>query len=145
MGIKAFAKKIATVVVFRKRTQAVAPPVLLDAVRFPYGPFRFKARLSVGMDYTILASSNLSNWKSIAGGIAPTEEVEHVDSDAANFGCRFYRVLTAEIYSINIIGYAAVGLPPGFSLIANPFDAPGRTVGGSFSGWPDGTTLHKYD
>ncbi len=145
MGIQALAKRVAKTAFFRRKVQTIAAPVLFDATRFPYGAFRFKARVSKGVTCSLLASSDLMHWNMIAEGVAAAEEAEYVDSDAGKFGHRFYRLLAANIPSVNVNGYASVALPPGFSLICNPFDAPDNSVGASFIGWPDGTTLNKYD
>ena len=54
-------------------------------------------------------------------------------------------MLAGDVLSLNVIGYASVTLPPGFSMIANPLDGPSNSVGEMFKGWPDGTTLNKFD
>jgi hypothetical protein len=145
MSIQTLVQKVGGALGFKKKAGEVVAPVLTEPARFPYGPFRFKARTSKGIAYSILASSDLMHWSLIGQGIAPGEELEYVDSDAAKFGYRFYRLLAADLPSVNVIGYASVALPPGFSLIANPFDGHDNTVGTTFTGWPDGTTINKYD
>jgi hypothetical protein len=143
--IKAFAKKLTNKGLFRKKVESITPPVLSGATRFPYGPFRFLAKVTAGASYSVLSSSDLAHWKMISAGIASAQEVEYIDSDAANFGHRFYRVLVGDCPSANLIGYASVPLPPGFSLISNPFNPSESTIGTSFTGWPEGTTIHRYD
>jgi hypothetical protein len=68
-----------------------------------------------------------------------------VDSEASKHSHRLYRVIAEGVQSANIIGYASTTLPPGFSMIANPFDAVSNSVGELLKGWPDGTTLNKFD
>jgi hypothetical protein len=97
------------------------------------------------MPYRILASTDLSHWTPIAEGIAGAEYEEYIDSEAFKFSYRFYRAQARAVSSVNVIGYASVALPPGFSLIANPFDSGSNTVGHLITNWPDGTTLNKYD
>src|SRR5205823_12145989 len=106
----------------RKRRTHVEPSVLADGIRYPYGPFRFKATVPKGTPYSVLVSSELTNWNVIASGTATNEGLEYVDSDASKFSHRFYRLLAGEIASRNTLGYASVTLPPGFSLIGNPLN-----------------------
>ena len=124
--------------------QSVNPPTLANAMRFPYGPFRFKTQLPKGVEFTVLASTDLRTWTNIGRGKGAEEAVEFIDSEAFKFSYRFYRVLAGEIASLNVIGYASVSLPPGFSMIGNPFASP-DTIADTFKGWPDGTTLNKFD
>lgn len=121
------------------------PPTLGSPQRFPYGPFQFKIGLSRGRPYEVRASTDLQHWTPIAGDTATDDSFEYLDSDAPKFGHRFYRVLADGIPSANVIGYAAITLPPGFAMIANPFHAPDNSVGALFRDWPDGTTLNKFD
>lgn len=127
------------------KSQRVAAPTLREPVRFPYGPFQFKAAAPKGLEFQIEATSDLKTWTSIAQGNTSAEGVDYIDSDASKFGHRFYRVTIEGMRSTNVIGYAAVTLPPGFSMIANPLEAPNNTVSALFQGWPDGTTLNKFD
>ncbi|HWV98347.1 MAG TPA: hypothetical protein VNZ64_01520 [Candidatus Acidoferrum sp.] len=127
-----------------KRRHAIVPPALGDPLRFPYGPFRFRTRLAKGTEYTVLASPDLRTWSPTSMSVAKEEVVEYVDSEAFKFTCRFYRMQVRQVFSANVIGYASVSLPPGFSMIANPFDTP-QTVGETFKGWPQGTTLNRFD
>ena len=98
-----------------------------------------------GTSYVILASRDLRNWTQISEDIAGANPIEYVDSEAFKLSCRFYRVMAGEVQSQNVLGYVSFTLPPGFSMIANPLDGPGNRVGESFAGWPEGTSLSKYD
>src|SRR6266576_5620002 len=122
-----------------------AQPTLGGGIRFPYGPFRFKTELPKGVPYEIQAASDLQRWFTIAEDVARGPGIEYVDSDASKYSHRFYRVVANEIHSANIIGYASTTLPPGFSMIANPFDGSRNEVGELFKDWPDGTTFNKFD
>ncbi|HWX19958.1 MAG TPA: hypothetical protein VN578_08645 [Candidatus Binatia bacterium] len=128
----------------RRRGEAATPPALGEAMRFGYGPFRFKTRLPRGLEYTIQASTDLRTWTVLAKGKAAEETLEYIDSEAFKFTFRFYRVLAGEVHSANVIGYASVTLAPGFSMIANPFDSS-QTVSDIFKDWPEGTGLNKFD
>ena len=113
-------------------------------MRFPYGPFRFKCQLPKGVGLTILVSTDLRTWNTIAQETAGDAVFEFMDSDAFKFSYRFYRVLAGAVPSTNVIGYASCTVPPGFSMIANPFDSR-DTLSDTFKDWPDGTTINRFD
>src|SRR4051812_16165785 len=98
-----------------------APPVLGPVVRFPYGAFQLKARLGKGSEYEIQTSSDLKNWRTIHADTSVGETIEYVDPEASKFSYRFYRIIAGGVCSENVMGYATTTLPPGFSMIANPF------------------------
>jgi hypothetical protein len=129
----------------RRQDQSVVAPVLSGAIRFPYGPFHFKTQLPKGVPYSILTSTDLLTWHPIAQDTSRLESIDYLDSEAHKFSHRFYRVLADEVFSTNVIGYASILLPPGFSLIANPLDSPSNSLSALFAGWPDATTLNKFD
>ena len=122
-----------------------APPILGSGTRFPYGPFRFKTELPKGVPYEVQVASDLERWHTIAEDVARGPGIEYVDSEASKYSHRFYRVVANEVHSANIIGYASTTLPPGFSMIANPFDAANNTIAELIKGWPDGTTFNRFD
>lgn len=126
------------------RQEKLAPPVLREPERFPYGPFRWKSQLPAGTPFSVVASPNLRTWVPVFQGQAQEAPIEYIDSEAPKFPCRFYRLLTGEVPSENVIGYASISLPPGFSMIANPFDSPG-TIGDLFKNWPEGTSYNRFD
>jgi hypothetical protein len=127
-----------------KKAEHATPPRLVEPVRVPYGPFRFKAQVAKGQHYEIQASPDLRTWSAIASGTVSGEMLEHVDAEAFKFSYRFYRLLAGEVPSSNVIGYASQTLPPGFSMIANPFETR-APVSELLKGWPDGATLNKFD
>lgn len=130
---------------FRKHAQAIAAPLLFDPVRFPYGPFQFKTRLPKGTEFAVEACTDLKSWTPVSKGKASAEVVEYLDSEAFKHTYRFYRLNVAGVLSSNALGYAAVTLPPGFSMIANPFESGRAAVEDFFKGWPDGTSLNRFD
>lgn len=123
----------------------MSAPTLSGAVRFPYGPFQFKTRLARGSMFDLQSSTDIQNWTTLARGTAATETLDYVDPEASKHSHRFYRVLANGVLSDNVLGYASITLPPGFSLIANPLYAPNNGIAELFKGWPDGTTLNKFD
>ncbi len=129
----------------RKSKAVVTAAHLGSAARFPYGPFQFKFQIAKGASYEIYASSNLQAWEPISAEKSTGEPVEYVDSQASKFNHRFYRVLAETGSSDNVIGYASISVPPGFSLIANPLQAPSNAVNAILPDMPDDTALNKFD
>ncbi len=145
MSLRTLIDRAGETATWRAKIRNAGPAVLGDAVRFPYGAFAFKTHLPKGTAYFIEASSDLKNWSFIAQEVSTGQPIEYIDSEAFKFSHRFYRVIVDEQPSLNVMGYAAVTLPPGFSMIANPFESPANSVGEMFKGWPDGTKLNKFD
>jgi hypothetical protein len=114
-------------------------------VRFPYGAFQFKINAAAGVEYEIQASSDFKSWTTIEHGASKGEVVEYLDSSASKFGHRFYRTVTGDERSANMMGYATITLAPGFSMVANPFKAPSNTVAELFKGLPEGVCVNKFD
>lgn len=127
-----------------RKAQSSVSPTLGEPMRFPYGPFRFRTRLPKGSQYSVLSSTDLRTWNLNSQGTAKEEQIEYIDSEAFKFSYRFYRLQVGTAFSTNVIGYASISLPPGFSMVANPFDSS-DTVEEAFKGWPEGTTLNKFD
>jgi hypothetical protein len=50
-----------------------------------------------------------------------------------------------QVFSVNAVGFVNVVVPAGFSMIANPLNAPTNTIPALFAGVPDGTTIYKFD
>ena len=123
---------------------AIGPPELGGAVRFPYGPFRFETRVAGEANYEIEATTNLKSWSKLSSGTVKLD-LEFVDSDASKFSYRFYRLRADGVLSRNVIGYASVTLPPGFSMVANPLQATDSRVATLFKEMPDGTTVSRFD
>jgi hypothetical protein len=52
----------------------------------------------------------------------------------------------AQVYSANVVGYVNVTVPSGFSMVANPLNAPTNTVAALFgSAVTAGTTVYKWN
>jgi hypothetical protein len=129
-----------------KNKDAVATaPSLSSAIRFPHGAFQFQVQVTNGCGYDIQSSPDIRNWTSLASGTAQTDSVDYIDSEASKFSFRFYRALCGQFASRNILGYCSVTIPPGFSMIANPFNAPSNAVSALLPKMPEGTTLCKFD
>jgi len=129
----------------KRKTAVLTPPHLTSAARFPYGPFQFKFQMPKGVGYEIQASTNLQIWGPILAGKSSDEPVDCVDSEASKFNYRFYRVIAEAIPSDNVVGYVTMNAPPGYSLIANPLQAPSNAVSAILPGLPDGAMLNKFD
>lgn len=127
------------------RAESFAPIIFESPAKVPYGSFHFEFTITPGLDYDIQASPDLQNWNSLTRNVAKTQTVKFLDSHAQDYNTRFYRIISGEIHSLNVIGFVSINLPPGFSLIANPLDTPACTVGEMFKTWPDGTMLNKFD
>lgn len=132
---------------FRERNKAVAAtaPLLGGAKKFSHGPFQFHARLTPGSSYKFESSSDMQTWKTLKSGTSGGQIVEFLDSEASKSNARFYRAFSGEAISRNIIGYATVIAPPGFSMIANPFNAPSNTIEDLFPEMSEGVTCCKFD
>src|SRR3989442_1874801 len=131
---------------FRKgKVQAMTAPRLTSPVRFPYGPFQFKFQVAKGISYEIQGSTNLEGWQTISAGKSTGEPVDYVDSEAPKLSYRFYRVLAEKVLSANAVGYLTINAPPGYSMIANPLQAPSNALGAILPNAPDGTGLNKFD
>jgi hypothetical protein len=113
-------------------------------VRFPFGPFLFHKQISKGLYYEIEATTNLKNWASIFKGTG-SGGTDFLDSEAAKFSYRFYRVNSNGLYSTKIIGYASVTLAPGFSMVGNPLVGGHDSLPELLKEMPDGTIVSKFD
>ncbi len=131
---------------FHNTTLAVpAAPALEAMKKSPRGPFEFRVHLSGEVMYELEVSDDLKNWTPLESGIASVESIVYVDVDAEKFTSRFYRAICDEFISENIIGYASVDLAPGFSMIANPFNARSNAISALFPQMIEGVTLCKFD
>ena len=145
MSVTSFLKKIATRSQSGGSTGETTPPVLGSPQRLSQGIFQFKFAATPGAEFDVQATGDFKTWISIDKGIASNEATEVVDRHVSNFNCRFYRVVTGEIASVNVLGCVSLTLPPGFSLIANPLDSEINTVSALFKNWPDGTKFSKFN
>jgi hypothetical protein len=63
---------------------------------------------------------------------------------AAVLGVAGVIAASAQVYSVNVVGYINVAVPPGFSMIANQLDSGNNTVGSLMPAPPEGTTIYKF-
>ena len=128
----------------RKQPAQLEAPTLECVALLPHGPFRFQTQVPEEFEYEIEATTNLKTWASIFSSRS-NGKIDFADPDAPKFRHRFYRLNLKGEYSRDIIGYATVTVPPGFSLIANPLSGVDESVAELFKGMPDGTGLSKFD
>jgi hypothetical protein len=147
MANTAFLKKFTFDAFLRRDGGARAPqPTRLNAPhRFPYGAFKFNVATMPNAEFEIQASSDFKNWTTIERAFSKTETLEYLDSSASKFSYRFYRTLSGDVRSANMVGYATITVPPGHSMVANPFHAVSNTVTDLFKGLPEGTALTKFN
>ena len=145
MSVTSFLKNLATGSQSEGSPGKITPPVLGSAQRLSQGIFQFKFAAPPGAEFEVQTSSDFKTWLSLDKGVAGREPIEVVDRQVSKFNCRFYRVITGEISSVNVLGYVALTLQPGYSLIANPLDSEAHTVSALFQNWPDGTKFCKFN
>jgi hypothetical protein len=63
---------------------------------------------------------------------------------AAVLGVAGVIAASAQVYSVNVVGYINVAVPPGFSMIANQLDSGNNTVGSLMPSVPELTVLYKF-
>ena len=127
-----------------KGARLFEPPTIGSAVRFPYGPFQFKIEVSKGVPYEIEATTNLRSWVSILKSTSSGAS-DFLDSDAAKFSYRFYRVNSNGLSSAKTIGYASIILAPGFTMVGNPLVRAQDSLPELFKEMPEGTIVSKFD
>jgi len=64
---------------------------------------------------------------------------------AAVLGVAGVIAASAQVYSVNVVGYINVDVPPGFSMIANQLESGNNTVGSLMPAVPEGTTIFKFN
>src|SRR2546423_1728468 len=89
-------------------------------------------------------ANRLARW-SLLYASASLGEIEFVAADAAKSNYKFYRLSMEGKYSVNVIGYITVTVPPGFAMITNPLTGEENKVSELLRGMPDGTTFSKFD
>jgi len=52
---------------------------------------------------------------------------------------------SAQVYSVNAVGYVTVTMPKGFSMVANPLKAADSTIAKLIPTAPAGTTIYKFN
>jgi hypothetical protein len=69
------------------------PPELGDPKRLPNGRFQFVVSGQINQSYVVQASTNLTQWTSLATNVAFTGEIEFLDTNAPTIPHRFYRAV----------------------------------------------------
>lgn len=52
--------------------------------------------------------------------------------------------ISAQVFSVNAVGYVNVTIPKGFSMLSNPLNAEKNTVGATMAGAPDETIVYAF-
>ncbi|MCW5554673.1 MAG: immunoglobulin domain-containing protein [Verrucomicrobiae bacterium] len=71
---------------------------------------------ALGQTYTLLASTNLTDWQPISGYIFTNPPITIHDPDAPNYRWRFYRIGPAEVSPSPTLGWSAPGADAGAGL-----------------------------
>ena len=66
-------------------------PVLLTPLGFSGGQFQIQINGPTGLDYFILASTNLTDWLDISTNLSPATPFQFSDADAGSFTNRAFR------------------------------------------------------
>ena len=131
---------------FKKRTEAPPAPAHLGPwFKHPFGAFQFGIKLTSATPFEVHASTNLTQWTVIASVRATKAEIDYVDTEASKFNFRFYRVVSGGMTSNNVIGYANVPTPPGFTMVANPFQTTNNRISELLPSLPEGSMFNKFD
>ncbi len=134
---------------FRQNPQHTGNPATLtlsSGSRQPNGSFLFQINGLSGMNCTVEGSENLGSWATLGAVTLAGGAATFTDAQAAGFSWRFYRVRSGAILSYNSLGYVAVNIPSGYSMVANQLDNPaGNTVAIFLPNPPNGTTLNKWN
>jgi len=139
---------------FRQNPWHTGTPATLtlgSGERLANGNFRFQIHGVAGMVCQVNASHNLISWITIPTAQATVTLTGGTDTftdleQNPGFAYRFYRVRSGPILSLNSLGYVAVDVPSGSSMIANQLNNPaGNTVAVLLPTAPVGTTLYKWN
>ena len=120
---------------------------LASGVRLPGFQFQFQVLGLNGMNCSIEGSHNLESSSTLGSVTLPTGgTASFTDNQASGYPYRFYRARSDSIFSYNSLGYTAVNVPSGLSMIANQLNNPaGGTVGVLLPNVAEGTTLSKWN
>jgi hypothetical protein len=89
-------------------------------------------------------SSDLVTWTFLTNLVNTSGTVTLVDPEAAIVGRRFYRVWAQSLFLSNVVGFAKVSVPSGYSILANQFVPATNKVSAVLTGVPGGTSLSKF-
>jgi chitodextrinase len=123
---------------------AVVRPGISSSQLLPNGSFSLAAPGSVGRTNTVHVSSDLVTWTFLTNLVNTSGTVTLVDPEAAIVGRRFYRVWAQSLFLSNVVGFAKVSVPSGYSILANQFVPATNKVSAVLAGVPGGTSLSKF-
>jgi outer membrane protein assembly factor BamB len=114
--------------------------------RWPNGVFQCQVigQPSLG-SVTLEASEDLVNWSSVGTVQLTDGAASYVDGDAPNYTHRFYRASSGSYRSFRPVGFIALEIPPGLSMVANQLNTTNHFVRSLFEGVPEGTTITKFN
>jgi hypothetical protein len=134
---------------------AATPPLTTQLIQDAAGDSVLHLHVDgmLGMMCYLQISSNLVDWTTVSTRQAG-QPLDYYDSQIDRRTSNFYRIIftdgsltptgrSSNRIEINAIGYVKLAIQPGFSLIANPFNARTNAVGALFPDVPEGTTLYK--
>ena len=122
------------------------------------GQWQLSAPAVSGKTYLLQYSTNLTTWHSIHTNQAG-QALSFVDAPPSAQAWRYYRSLVvlgnvtattiahavaSNSYLPNVVGFVNVSAPPGFSLMANPFNTANNTLAALLPNVPNGTQFAKY-
>lgn len=122
----------------------VTQPGITSSQRLPNGSFTWSAQGTVGRTNTVHVSSDLINWTLLTNIVNTSGTVTLVDPEAAIVGRRFYRVWAQSLFLSNVVGFAKVSVPSGYSILANQFIPATNKMSAVLNGVPGGTSLSKF-
>lgn len=132
---------------------ALAQSATLALTDYSTSGATIRLQASPGQTWAILYAANLSdpNWTVLDTiTLTDTNMAEIVDHNAGSLTRRFYRGDTlasikssAQVYTVNIVGFQKQIIAPGMNLVANPFTGTNQALSLSMPNTPDGTLLWR--
>ncbi len=122
------------------------------------GQWQLSAPAMSGEAYLLQYSTNLASWSSIYTNQSG-QALSFVDAPPSSQTWRYYRSLfipgsvnatsiaqavASNSFLPNVVGFVNVSAPPGFTLIANPFNTTNNSLAALLSNVPVGTQFAKY-
>ncbi len=108
------------------------------------GTFQFTADVSESAAAAVEVSDDLKTWQAMSK-VTTTPEGEFVDPDAPNLRKRFYRVRSGGVLLSNVVGFARIELPAGYSIVGSQFAVGSNTLNEVFGNVPDDSTFFKFN